>query len=635
MPDPVQASRFSDLARDAQALCREFERGQASMPLADHFGTLADGLADAVFTVAVVAQDRPSRDEALGWLLGEPQRRVSVLMDRGRGLLDIRLHDRGWGLQDAGDAERQFDTLEQLLQALWDTPDAGPSDGAEPLRVRLPALGTGPGMALLVVLADGDGMLPAGSFATLAARCQLLVTAGTEAPPVPLAEAWGELARGIGCLWPLAIGTAGPSAPTWARSLGSGVTLLAAATAVPGEVTAWPSPLGDAFATLRPPLLLAAQLRRMQLALDALRERCDQDQRRAQGQRQREDAATRAEPQAGDATVRKPFEAARAALQDEAAALTRALQDSARRSLLPDGAVVRGLSGQLDALCAEDLTREVGAKTIRLSLSADFQGHLQRVLRKALKSDLAADLRTLGEGLEVLKTRLEGQLEAGTGAPVSLVLPAASESDIWNRMGELTGVEIRYQGELPRRGLMQRLGEGRRMVFGVMMVLSLVGSTVGFSLRGIGLIGIGFLLLFLGGVVYTFRAWRGEDEERVGNELERVREQLNQECRRMAAEAQREKQQQLAEHLEQVRRLWGARIEELQRDRLAAQAEAVAQQRDRARTRLRRIEQQQRDLSTAATRIARMKQDCGTLATEVARALREAADRAGAIRRAA
>jgi hypothetical protein len=176
---------------------------------------------------------------------------------------------------------------------------------------------------------------------------------------------------------------------------------------------------------------------------------------------------------------------------------------------------------------------------------------------------------------------------------------------------------------MPKRGFVQRLGEGRRMVFAVMMILSLIGSMVGFSWRGLGVIGIAFLLLFLGAVIYTYRAWKNEDREKLEAELERVRDQLQMECKRMATEVQREKQARLNEHLDQSKRALLLRIDDLLRERLQRDQEQQAEQRDRARARLRKLDQQLKELQANNARVSKLRQDGGNLLSDVQRGLRE------------
>lgn len=638
MLDLAHIGKFSEAAREAQNLCRELERGQAATPLVDHLEALQERLTERIFTVGLVAENTAVRDAAFRWLLGEPHSRVSVFMDRGRGLLDVRLQDRGWGLVTPNGRQIQFDSLDHLLGAL-DAAEQAPeppvvaTESSRPLTVSLAGPASDPSCALLVAQALPSGELWPGAASMLLTRCQMLVAArGSAEPPAPLVQAWAQIGHGCGCVLPLSTDAA--PASRWPGSLESAGSIVLKPTLLDGRSGGDDlSPFSAAMAGLRAALLMQSLSRRLQLALEALRERHEKDSRRLTGQRQREDAASRTESaSSADTLLRRPFDAARSTMQEELAALGKAVQDSSRRSILPEGPTGRALSEALAALRADDLRREVGSKTIRLSLAPDFESHLQRTIRKALKSELAEQLRVLTEGIDSLRKALVAQLEQAASVPVTLAAPTASESEIWSRMGELVSLELRYRGELPRRGFLQRLGEGRRTVFAVMMILSFVGSMAGFSWRGIGAVGLGFLVLFLGSVIYTFRSWNDEDSDRITGELDRAREQIVQECRRAVAEAQREKHGQLGDQLDQVKRLFGTRIDELQRAAAAAESERQTQERERSRGRLRRLEQQQRELQAQATRIARVRQECGSLVNDTTRAVRDVVAKAGSTR---
>lgn len=629
MLDSAYAIKFRDIARDAQALALEFERGQASTPLTEHCLALGDGLQEHPFTAALVTHDAAARDITLSWLLGEPHRRVSVHMGRFGALPEIRLQDHGYGLETASGRNLQFESLEQLLLALGDNAagfDSTNTSG-ELLRISLATQVSSQGISLLVVDGLSAGGLGPGLVSTLLRRCQLLVFASRSAPPAMLLENLAHLALGIGAVLPTNCGDWQPS--TWSLTLRkAGVAVLEPADLAP-TASAPTSPFSGAFASLQSLLLVGSHARRLQLAIEAIRERYEKDLRRLQVQRQREESTARTDAPgaSGDVNSRRPFDQARNSAVDDIASLGKSIQECARRSLLPEGNITQALSEQLASLRSEDFDRELGPKTIKLSLSQEYQIHLQRALRKALKTELVGDLRSLRDTLDVTKASFEASLEETLNQPINLVLPSAPESEIWSHLGELINVEIKYRGEIPKRGLMQRLGEGRKMVFAVMMILSFVGSMAGFSWRGMGGVGIGFLAIFIGAVFYTFRSWRGQDAERIDMELGRVREQLLQECRRVAAEVQREKQQQLGEHLDQVKRILVARLDDIQREQLRLEGDQLSQQRERARVRLRKLELQLRDLGGQGTRLTKLRHEATALVNDSARAIRDAAAR--------
>jgi len=152
----------------------------------------------------------------------------------------------------------------------------------------------------------------------------------------------------------------------------------------------------------------------------------------------------------------------------------------------------------------------------------------------------------------------------------------------------------------------------------------LVGSMVGLNWRGMAVFGIGFLLLFFGAVFYTFRSWRREDAERLETEVVRVREQLEQEARRLIGEVQKEKQAKLAEALEQNKRTLLARIDDALREATEQEQSNQVASRDKARARLKRLDQQLRELQQLQPRMIRLNSELTAVENELTRNAREA-----------
>lgn len=624
------ALKFRDLAQEGQTLGLAMERGQATSPLAEHFAAIQDDYLRSPLTVALVAFDEEARSETVAWLLGEDYRVVSMRVSDLPGLVEIRLSDQGYSLESYNGRRAEFDSLSGFLEALARDGDPAPEQEAADLlrsfKVSLAAAPESQGITLLLpesLTATSRSPLLANA---LNARSHLLLVAVSvdATPDADAMEMLAHLTEGIGAMRPVSMAQAAGHRNAWWHPLERSDGLLLAPVVLSGS-DATP-PFAPPFDAIRAGLLLGTQARRLHFAAQALHERHEQELRLAQARRAREERTARPDS-APENILRRPVEDARSRLQDDLAGLAKSLVDTSRRSLLPDGAVSQAVKDQLDALRSDDLAQETGQKMIRLRLSDDFQASLQRALRKAMKEELRRDLITLRDGQDALRHSLESLLETATGNPVSLALAPPSESDAWATMGELVKVEIRYRGEMPRRGFLQRLGEGRRAVFAVMMILSLVGSMIGFSWRGLGAVGLVFLLMFAGVVIHTYRAWKREDSDKLDGELDRVREQLTTECRRIATEVQREKQQRLGEQLEQSKRSLTRRLDELLRDRLQSDQEQIAEQRERARLRLRKLDQQLRDLQALGARIGKLRQDSGALAADAARDLRGTAQR--------
>jgi hypothetical protein len=624
--------KLRDVMREGRALAQEFERGQAESPLAEHFSQIQREQHSWPCTIAVLSADANARHEGLAWLLGGDGSAASVLASSSASLTELYLSDTGFVLDERSGARSEFHDLEALLGALR-AEVREPSEGSDGETTRVSM--TGPNDL------RGIRLLVPESLSTLAASPGLVTRLITESHVLVFAAPahWSEsehgagtleaLAQGIGLFAPVITGVDGeaPARGWWQRLLPGLLTMLPGVARLDRPRPDW---LVHANSELRQGVQLSGSVRRLQAAMAALGERYDLESRQLSARRVREERAARADaPALGDPNARRLFDQAKARLQDDLAALAKSTQESSRRSMLPEGPIASALEKELAALAGTDLRQIPAAKSVRLEVDEDYVQHARRTIRKALKEELQKDLATLRDGLDSLRGELERQLEQATRKPVSLSTPAPSETEIWTRMTETFGTDFRYKGELPKRGFLQRLGEGRRAVFGVMMILSLVGSMVGFNWRRVAVVGILFLLLFIGAVVYTYRTWKHEDAERVAAELDRVRDYLGSELRKVIAEAQREKQAKLGELLESSKRMLGGRMEDAARDLQAHEQLTTQEERERARVRLRKLEQQQRELQVNGQKLVKLRQDSAALESELVRALGEGLRRAG------
>lgn len=633
MHEPRLLPKFRELSREAQALALEIERGQASTPLADHCASVLDEHLHRAPAVVLLATHARARAEVLHWLLG-PGRggallRAVPLGGGGPVLTEIQLEGEGYALLGAEGRREELADLPSFLQAVeaqWQAGGSGAAPGGETASGLAAARGPGQALSLLVPASVEAVLQQPGLVAELQARAPLFIVAHEEGNQGLGAAAWDavrQATQGALVLWPVSTGlTAGVAPGRWWRDLcGPGsLVLQPLALAVPAADSPLQGPVAECFSAWA----LQTGVTRLALAVAALRERHDHELRQYQVRRQRDDVDTR--PDAGaDLNLRRPFDLARVALGDEIAVLSKLPQETARRSLLPEGPLAQALGDRLRRLEHADLEHEPGARSIKLTLAAIAQGQLVQTLRSALKDEVNRDVAQTAEGLEALRQQLEPALEAAAGEPVRLTLPVPEAGALWAQIGDMVAIDLRYRGEMPRRGFFQRLGEGRKAVFAGMMVLSLLGSFVGFSWRGIGVLGVAFLLVFLVVVGLTYRSWKQEDAERLDKELERVREQLHSEWRRVAGEVQREKQTRLAAHLDQIKRQVLMTVDELLRERQAREQAAQNEQRERARRRKEQLDRQLREAQTLGQRLGKLVSEVQRLSDDTAADAREQA----------
>jgi hypothetical protein len=122
-----------------------------------------------------------------------------------------------------------------------------------------------------------------------------------------------------------------------------------------------------------------------------------------------------------------------------------------------------------------------------------------------------------------------------------------------------------------------------------------------------------FLAMFVIGFLYTFFSWKSEDRARLEKELERVRETLITEIRRLVGEVQREKLSRIQAHLDELRRDVDRRLDSYLRDVQKAETDRTNEERREGRLRQRTQDQRQRELAGQATTLSRLLQNCAEI----------------------
>src|SRR5262249_33883124 len=150
-----------------------------------------------------------------------------------------------------------------------------------------------------------------------------------------------------------------------------------------------------------------------------------------------------------------------------------------------------------------------------------------------------ASATLLREGNAALEAALGKSLSELRRASVGVRLPSLDEERLRHALKELLATELDAKAEIERRSFWRRLGQGRQLVFTVLMSVSLFGSVLPFTRKDI-LAWYILLPLFTTGFLLTFRTWRREDRERLERELERMQEQLKAQLLRRSGDALRE-----------------------------------------------------------------------------------------------
>lgn len=594
----------------AQAL----ELGQAETPVTGLFEALERDLNAPPLVVALVCLGAEARAAALGWLCGRDHRVFTVHLPDRAGLVELQLLDRSYVLETPDGRREEFGDPAALLEAVRrrESPlAADPATWVDPLRVQLPAGSGHEGLTVLVVdgiaeLRDRPGLL-----AYLLSRTNTLAVAAPAhwQSPDGQAEALGEAVAAFPVFLPIVTvnGIGLPS--SWWVPIGQRAEIALPPLVVGGEGGAsTPDGAPERLSELRLPLALAGLARRTRGACEMVTDRQDTLLRQAIARQKRESRREAGGDMGGmDTEIRTATDRVKAQIGDDIGKLNTAIRESSRRAVLKNAALRESAMVRIQGLAAQDLVREPGVRSIRLSVHQTFVAEVMRELRKGVRRQLDTDLVLLRDGLGELRKNAEDTLRGTLPVAASLPINPPDDRVAWAAMKELLEVDIRYRGEIPKRGFMERLGEGRRLVFAALMIVSLGGSFLGFSnIRGMAWVGLLFLLMFIGSVVYTYRSWSRQDEESLTKELDKVRDALAAEVGRVLAEVEREKLAKLGAQLDELRKAALQAVEQALRDAQSRRAQMVEQQRREARSVLRNIETRVRDLQSLGQQVNRL-----------------------------
>jgi len=617
-----------EVVRSLAAIAEQLERGQAGMPLLEQVQALSADNSDPGLAVFLLGLTPEARACALAWLVGRQYQSVSIKLAELVDLIEIRLQERGFTLETEAEGRRDFETVDALIEAYGRVA----SDAAGPVLdpVRLGLVAPMPLQNLTILVPSGPQVLTSsGSLLGRISQRNALFAVAASSDHVWTDQDRQSIAMLLPntlAVWPIVCGNSAAELASENRSwLATTDAPLFPAACVRGLDTAIPDFVQQGQ---RHPLRIAlrelAVQRGATRALDMIAERFQADLRQVQSRQKREIRLERASDSGESEQDQKlQIDRLKVRIADDLAKVQQAIRESNRRALLKGGDLAQVLEKLLASLHAADLDREALGRVIKLTLKPEVLENFRRRLGKALRQQLDEECTLIRDSIDLARKNTEKILtEVGaTTRSISMVPP--DNRGLWEPLEEMLQLDIKYRGELPHRGFMQRLGEGRRVVFVVLMVLSLAGSFVGFNIRQAGYAGIVFLGLFIGTVIYTYRAWRTEEVETLSTEIDKVRDSVGAELLRVLNDILREKQTRFQQMFEELKRDAVARVEAAGREAHLNRAQATDGDRRDAKTKLRLIEQRLREMQPLGQQIERLRSTLDQLGRDTQTALRQ------------
>ena len=589
-PGPIHdvAGRLRVALPLLRQLVLQWESGQAQQPLSQFAASLERDLAEGPLTVLLCAATPQARAAWLVRLCGATTSDPAQLTASLTADIELRFGPGGFAMTHES-FRQEYQRPDDLLVAcvtMLSVRTSAADARRQPVIIHLPETAELRGLRLLLPLLPADESLswPPRILSPLLrgwlsqSQLVLLTTDMAAASNWELSEDSERDQRLV--VFPVA-----------GESLGDWLTLLS-------RSAAW-----------RDTLRLAWVVERCQSALDMVADRLAQETR-AQDSRRRTLTwrLSRMADARNDREVQDILDAQRLLNEDGFEALETSLTERLRERTLPNAAPLNRLSNLMEDLSEEDFSEEAAGKVVRLRVSSDFLQRTLRLVQQQVHDDLRADVAWLdGQSLALAQSLNDCLAPLGEGFSLTRT-GAWDETTLWKTLREQVHVDSRYHGEMPRRNWFDRLSEGRRPVFGIMMVVSMVGAAFGMRSGLTALLAPVMLVLFVIGTCWTFLSFREERRLILERELLRVRESFGQEVRRLYEVVAREWINLATKSARDLRKQWTREIDQLLRSLRIDQTSNAETRRKELQDKLKVIEQRQKELNGLLHQVQRLQQ---------------------------
>jgi hypothetical protein len=615
----------------AADLAASLERGQATTTLCDHFEVLSESLNTAPFTMTLLGLDAASRAAALGWLCGVDFPVLSVQVPGAVGLVEVQLAERGYTLIKSG-RRQEFDRLEPFLEAVHatDLVRQGDADAwLEPMHPEVAAPRGLQGLRLLIpespaAIAEGPALL-----ARLRSESNLLVIAGPadhELDEAVTAAIRHLAADGVATL---AI-TCGPSPPDasfrgWTEHL-DGTRLPAVHLDPEAAPPPVPDFLLDRQSDIRQGLFACQQARRFESALDMLEERIQQDLRQHEARRKMlMRRSTALNDPNRDRALQEASGAIRRALEETKARIEAELIERHRERLLPTSTPNNKINNLLEDFTTDDLAKESLGRIVQLGVAPRVRREVRRLIGDIVRADLRADIERLNCEIDTMTGEAASKLEAAGGGPLDIRPEPLEESMAWKPIQESLQLDSRYRGELPQKGLRERLFEFvmhcRTPVFLMTIVVSPLYSFAPNLREPL----LKFSpILFLGGAFWAYRGLKEEEHKTAERELIRLRDTLRPEVRHLYKQALDDWSKRAGQHLDRVANRLRQQVDEHLKARVSEIGRDSARERVEVQDKRNAVDNRLRDLGGLMQQVGRLRQATAEARQALERSARDA-----------
>lgn len=617
----MNSQDFLSLVKEGRELAHVLERAQAEMPLSKRFDSLQEDISHMPFSMVLLGLSPEALSAALGWFYGKDYSVLSVQIIEKLGLVEIYLSEQGFMIEQGSERRMRFEGLEAFLEASQSNDVLGPFCSmdenmpfADTVRLGVHASTGLKGIRLLVpkntrLLLDKPALL-----SRVATQSNVLILVGDVDAQLSAIDiqAIEGLLESTDAIWPLlrvderAVETINEEG-WWTGFKEAGVQIppVLLTTHVSAEI---PELLTDTQEQTRHSLFLQQHKRRLNDAIDTLDDMVKIELRQLKSRIKRENRKS-SNDMGGmddDKAIKSKWDELKADLMDTFQQISRSLDK-------PSSQGTKGSTSKADlksfigGINFDDLDKEEGYKTIKLTVKKSMQESMMNFIYSGFKEEVNIRVQKMSRQLDTLANALRQGSESLSEKKLKLQSEAFNANELLNEIKNSLDLNVRYRGEMPKRGFYQRLLEGRKAMFGILMLSSMMGKMLGMDIASGRFIGFVLFVTFFGSVLYTFFAWKREDADKQDKELDRVRDGIAMEAKRLKNELDRELQKQLGYHLQSLQKSYQRELDEAMNVSVDTARSQKTQEQSSSRERIRVLEKQLRELENSERSIQQLK----------------------------
>lgn len=244
-----------------------------------------------------------------------------------------------------------------------------------------------------------------------------------------------------------------------------------------------------------------------------------------------------------------------------------------------------------------DLERVPREKSVELRVPYPVESSVLGTVREAIRERAVSDLSAMRDLLEVVSTEIDAGLTAAGGSPVTLRHVFVPESRLTRIIDSSVRIDRAFRGELPKQGWQEYLQQAKK--YQVLLSVLLPVLTL-FAVPQTRFLTVYMTItLFVIGATTLPRTIKRERLEHIAKEIEKARDTMRIETRRMFAEAERGWMSAMSDALREEQSSVLIQFETAVREGVTRRTMQLAEDRRRVQRQLQGLENTDRQLAAA------------------------------------